>query len=218
MSLGNIRGKGKATANTAYDPKDLIERCKRGDRSGWEEFYARYHGMVSCAVRRIGPTGREDVEDTVQEVFIHLIRALQQYDPSKPLEVYILEIARRVRISSLRRASAMKRGGSNPRPVPVDAHDGNYEGGFVSLASEADSQEDSLMKAQQTMLLRRALADLSEACQRLLGMRYYDGLSYKEIAELLRVREGTLRVQAQRCMTHLSRNYARLAPQEVGNR
>jgi len=211
-------GKGPATANTSYDPRDLIERCNRGDKRGWEEFYARYHGMVSCAVRRIGHPGYEDAEDTVQEVFIHLIRALQQYDPSKPLEVYILEIARRVRISGLRRASAAKRGGSNPRPLPVDAHDGNHEGGFVSLVSPGADQEDSLIRAQQTQLLRRSLAALSEACRKLLAMRYDDGLSYKEIAEVLGTREGTLRVQAQRCMSQLSRNYSRLAPQEVGNR
>lgn len=174
--------------------------------------------MVTRVLKRIGRTEPEDVQDALQEVFLHLFKALRKYDPSRSVEAYILEIARRVRISSLRKASAAKRGGVGPRPVSLNALAGGDEAGFMNLLSSGDDQEASLIKAQETHLLRMALSGLSDACRRLLGLRYEQGLSYKEIAAARGATEGALRVQARRCLSSLSRCYAKLATQEVGTR
>jgi RNA polymerase sigma-70 factor, ECF subfamily len=172
--------------------------------------------MVTRVVRRIGRSEPEEVQDAVQEVFLHLFKALRNYDPSRSVEAYILEIARRVGISRLRKASAAKRGGMNPCLTSLNAHGSRDEAGFLILQSPCDDQETSLIRAQETRFLRKALNSLSEACRQLLELRYEQGLSYKEIANELHVREGTLRVQVQRCLSSLSRGYAKLVPQEVG--
>ena len=203
-------------SNVAPDQRTLIERCNRGDRQAWEEFYERYCGMVTRVLKRIGRPAPEDIQDAVQEVFLHLFTALRNYDPSRSVEAYILEIARRVRISGLRKGSAAKRGGMNPRPMRLNALEGRDEAGFMIVQSPYGDQESSLIKAQETHLLRKALSGLSETCRQLLGLRYEQGLSYREIADALHIREGTLRVQVQRCLSHLSRGYEKLVPQEVG--
>jgi RNA polymerase sigma factor (sigma-70 family) len=153
----------------------------------------------------------------VQEIFVHLFTALKRYDPEKPLEVYILEIARRVRISQYRTASAQKRGGTVPWAERVNALDAHEEAGYISVAAQADDQESSMIRAQESRLLKNALRSLGEACRKLLSMRYYQGLSYKEIGEFLGTREATLRVQVQRCVSALGRVYSRLTLQEEGN-
>ena len=192
----------------------LIERCTRGERRAWDEFYARYRGLVSCAVRKYGAKGMGDDEDAIQEVFMHLFRALRHYDPSRSLEAYVLEIARRVQISRYRKDSATKRGGKGKTLIPIDAHDGD-ERGYISVAAPDDNQETTLIKAQESRLLRMALRSLSEACQKLLAMRYDQGLPYKEMASTLKEKEGTLRVRVQRCMTALGRTYSDLALEGV---
>jgi RNA polymerase sigma-70 factor (ECF subfamily) len=165
--------------------------------------------MISRAVRRYARRGPEDFEDLTQEVFVQLFHALKAYDPTRPLEAYILEIVRRVRVSALRRAGAQKRGGGNPGTERsfVDAISPAAEPLETVCSSSSEDQETLIIRAQETSRLRSALNRLEQACRSLLELRYDRGLSYKEIAETLRVREGTLRVRVQRCLTALGRQY-----------
>lgn len=194
----------------------LIDRCNRGEKRAWEEFYARFHNLISSAVNTYGRPGPDEVEEMTQEVFINLFRALRSYDPSKSIEAYILAIARRVRISRIRKSSALKRGGGNPGTAALDAHDGSYEEDTISVASPEDDQEICLIKAQETYRLRRALSRLSQTCRTVLAMRYERGLSYREMAEELVVKEGTLRVRVQRCLSSLAQSFSSLAAEEAG--
>jgi RNA polymerase sigma-70 factor (ECF subfamily) len=175
--------------------------------------------MISLVVRRFHGTGSDDREDVVQEVFLHLFKALRNYDPTRPLEAYLVEIARRVKISHLRTAAAAKRGGLNPGHLPIDSHDCR-EGreGAVQVASVESDQEQRLMEAEEASLLRKALRAVSDSCRKLLAYRFEQGLSYKQIAEVLDEKEGTLRVRLQRCLSSLARHYSGLAPEEEGNR
>jgi RNA polymerase sigma-70 factor, ECF subfamily len=199
------------------DLGSLIQRCNCGDRSAWEEFYARCLPQVRCAVAKVFRSRSEEIEDVVQDVFIHLFRALHQYEASRSIEAYILEIARRVGISRFRHNSALKRGGLNPGRVSIDGNDSESDAGWVFLTAQAETQEDALIRAQETSYLRRALGRLSESCRKLLALRYDGGLSYGDIAVELNVKEGTLRVRVQRCLSSLSAAYAEVSLKEVSH-
>jgi RNA polymerase sigma-70 factor (ECF subfamily) len=197
------------------DVSALIRRCNQGDARAWEEFYARYRPKIECALRRRNLDRRRDVEDLVQKVFLTLFKALQTYDPSKSLEAYILEITRRVSVSEFRERVAQKRGGDNPVNLGLNLHDCDEDGQRVTLASRENDPEGLLQKAQEAGLLRRALQRISESCRKLLRLRYEDELAYAEIAGVLGLKEPTLRVQVQRCLSSLSRSYAELTPEEA---
>lgn len=201
------------TTATTEDSKILMERCKKGEKQAWEEFYRRYLRLVSAAVSRYS---HNDIEDVTQEVFISLFKGLKNYDCDKPIETYVLEIARRVGISRLRSRTAAKRGGPNPGHKYIDAAGSEGEMGFLALADPREDQESILIRSQECSKLRNALRNLSEACRKLLAMRYEEGLSYKEISGLLNTKEGTLRVQAQRCLSNLSSAYFGIACEESG--
>jgi RNA polymerase sigma factor (sigma-70 family) len=173
--------------------------------------------MISCAVKKYIRPGSDEESDLVQEVFLALFGALKSYDPSRPVEAYILEIARRVRISMYRKDSALKRGGDNPGPSALNTHDSTHDEDCVSVPSPLDDPESSLIKAQEAHLLRNALNALSESCRELLALRYERELSYQEIGQRLEVKEGTLRVRLQRCLASLARKYAGLVPSAEGS-
>lgn len=202
-------------AKRPHYPRSLVDRCNQGDRSAWEEFYAMYLPLVRCAVARSFRSMPEEIEDGIQETFIHIFSALNQYDPARPIETYIVEIARRAGISRFRNVSALKRGGLNPGRVSIDGHDSGSEAGYVALAAQTESQEEALMREEDTRLVRRALEMLSEACRKLLAMRYDRELAYKDIAGELNVKEGTLRVRVQRCLSALASFYTEVSLQEV---
>ena len=189
----------------------LIERCNQGDKYAWEELYQRYLPLVRLAVKRF--VRQDESEDLAQEAFIQLFKALKQYDSTRSLEAYIMEIARRVAIGHFRKASASKRGGLNPSGR-VNAHDCAQEQGYVSVAAPGEDQEASYIRAEEKRILKNALQALSETCRKLLGFRYDDGLSYLEIGAILKVKEATLRVQVARCLSALARRCSEAGLQE----
>lgn len=197
------------------DSRDLVARCNLGDRAAWAEFHSRYVGLITAAVGKYRSATNPEIEDVIQEVFLHLIKALRHYDPTRPLEVYILEIARRVGISRYRQLSAQKRGGLSKQTHPLDAHDGGDEAGYISVASPDVDQESALLRAQEIYMLRKALVALTESCRKLLSLRYDRGLSYKEISVTLGEKEASLRVKTQRCLSALSKQYSMVSVQEV---
>lgn len=192
----------------------LIKRCNQGDKEAWNQFYARYVGVIAKAVSRYSHSAVETTDDLVQEVFIQLFKALRSYDSSRPVEAYILEIAKRVGISRFRRGSAAKRGGATAAPLPISAH-GEGEAGYIVIGAPEEDQESALIKANAVRALRKALQSLTDACRSLLSLRYEKGLSYAEIAQLLEVKEGTLRVRVQRCLSTLAQRYTGLTPEEA---
>jgi RNA polymerase sigma factor (sigma-70 family) len=197
-------------AEAEHGLHSLIERCNQGDKQAWEEFYATYFGLVSSVAKGYSSQAN-DAEDIIQEVFVNLFGALKRYDPTRSIEAYILEIARRVRIGRYRRASTAKRAGN---PVPLDVHGNESEGEFIAMTSTDDDQEHSLINEQEKSLLRKALEAISENCRDLLALRYDRALSYKEIADILNVKEVTLRSRLQRCLAALSASYSRLTDGE----
>ncbi|MGO9571099.1 MAG: RNA polymerase sigma factor [Desulfomonilaceae bacterium] len=210
------RGLRVPEAAPENDFRSLIERCNCGDREAWAQFYALCFPLVSLAVRRISYSDPEDNEDTIQDVFVQLFKALRAYDPARSLQAYVLEIARRVAIGRLRNMAAAKRGGLNPGHKRVNAHDCDDDEEAVAVASPHADQEVLLIKAQEGNLLRKALGNVTENCRRLLLLRYEQELSYKEIAKTTGVKEPTLRVRVQRCLSALGERYSELSSKENG--
>ncbi len=210
------RGLTVPAADRENDLRSLIERCNSGDKEAWAQFYALCFPLVSLAVRRSAGAGPEDAEDTMQEVFIQLFKALRVYDPTRSLQAYVLEITRRVVIGRFRKISAAKRGGRNPGHKRVNAHDCDCGEETVSVASPDADQEVLLIRAQEGLFLRKALGHITENCRQLLLLRYEQELSYKEIAEATSVKEPTLRVRVQRCLSALGERYSEVSSKENG--
>ncbi len=152
---------GPEMSENSDELRRLVERCNGGEDKAWQEFWSRYHNKVSRAVRRLYSSTPGEVEDIVQEVFFQLFRALRSYEPSRPVEPYILKIARNVAISYIRGPKP-----TNPLPDPP-------------LCPDA---EESLSGKQEEQLLRRSLDTLPENCRRLIDMKCVEGLSYSEIS------------------------------------
>jgi RNA polymerase sigma-70 factor (ECF subfamily) len=141
----------------------------------------------------------------MQEAFAAIVKSLETYDPARPLDTYVAAIAERVCISEYRRRRAAKRDAVTD---PVDLHD-SPDRAPKSVASDDDSQEDRLVRAESVHLLRKALDALDRECREILRMRYFDETPYREIAEALGAPANTLAVKALRCLEELKRRYRR---------
>src|SRR5262245_6376168 len=124
-------------------------------------------------------------EDVVQDV---LVRAYGRWDRIAPLdqpEAYLKRMVVNQFLSWRRRARKV---------VPVDA---------TALAAAAPPLPDHAAGHSERAELMQRIAGLTPKQRAVVALRYYDGLSDAEIAEILRCSEGTVRTHASRALATL---------------
>jgi RNA polymerase sigma-70 factor (ECF subfamily) len=158
--------------------KDIIERAKSGDKSAFSEIYQKYFIPIYRYVYfRVG--NKEDAEDITQEVFTKAYVSFDKFklEAVSPL-AYFYTIARNSVIDLGRK-----------KKNSAEASD---------LLDEFDSkvlnpEEVSAKKEESKMLLEAIGGGLSESEQDVILMKFFDGLSNKEIASILEKEEGAVR-------------------------
>jgi RNA polymerase sigma-70 factor (ECF subfamily) len=186
--------------NTTNRDLNLIKDCANGSERAWEELYSRFAPLVRSVVKRKLWFAPNEVEDVTQMVFAALVDSLEKYDGSVSLARYICMIAERICIQEYRKNFAAKRDGET---VPVEHHD-RADSEEVSVRTLSHESPESLMETGQlTEILKRSLRALDSDCRRLLRLRYFNEMSYKEISLEIGDMENTLSVRARRCLDSL---------------
>jgi RNA polymerase sigma-70 factor (ECF subfamily) len=148
----------------------------------YEQFLPRIHKFV---LFRVG--GRREVaEDLVQEIFLKAWEAFDRYDPAVSVSAWIYTIARNHVINFHAKQKA---------DIDLEEIEGS------SFASIDDRKRLSSQFDEQRLM--EAMNKLSSEEARLMRMKYLEGWSYKELAEIFNREPGTLRVQSTRIMKKL---------------
>ena len=164
---------------------DVIrERFAAGDERALEECQSRFGPMLLAYARRyVGPN---DAEDVVQRVMIEAWRGRSRYDPSRPLEAWLLAIVRRRAIDLLR----------TQKTAVV---------GFDALREL--SGEDGRETAERfawAFDVRQALDELPEVQREALVLSYFGGLSQAEVATRVGAPLGTIKTRMARGMQRMA--------------
>ncbi len=152
----------------------LIERCLRGDQQAHTEIYHHYApGLYRLAYGIL--LDRQDAEDVLQEAFVYAFRSLRNYDPARGefhTWLYTITVSR---CRNMRRRKALP---------TVDL------GRLLSLGQEPagptqETPEAALARLGVRDALEEALATLSPRLREAAALRYGQGLTYREMAEVL---------------------------------
>lgn len=155
------------------DPVALIKDfCNKADHSAFNRFYRTQADRLWCFLRARG-AGPEQAYDLLSESFERFVKNVCK-DPSAPV-AFLYRIAVNLHIDNHRREQA--------RPAQTDTE-----------AVEAYS--DPVQPGDEREWLRRLIKKLPQDEQNLLLMRYWIGLTHREIAENTGLPEGTVRRQA----------------------
>jgi RNA polymerase sigma-70 factor (ECF subfamily) len=139
----------------------------------------------------------EDAEDAAAEVFLKLYRVLHQKDEMVPFRPWISQIAAHHCIDNLRRRKHEK--SSSLEEVDVN---GLLDHSTPSALSE-------VIRNEAEGRIRRALAALPEKHRIVLVLRYYNRMSYSQIAEALNMPLSAVRVRIFRAKRFLRCNLRR---------
>jgi RNA polymerase sigma-70 factor (ECF subfamily) len=166
----------------------LVKRMARGDRDAFGSLYDRLSSLVFTMAMRIMQE-RSAAEDLLQEVFLQVWRDASSYSPDRGSpEAWIITVTRSRGIDKLR---SMRR----------------RERGFVSMEDPAGREyakvESSAATSDARIMMKSALAQLSETQRRVLELAYFDGLTQSEIAERLKEPLGTVKTRIRAALTRL---------------
>ena len=147
------------------------------------QIYAEYSGKVMGYIRaRIH--GRADAEDLHSEVFEKILRKLEGFDPSKAsLNTWIFTITRNTLIDHFRRNK------------PGEELDENL--------SDNTELDEGLLNSETLSELAAALKRLPEQMRDIIVLRYYDGKPLTEIAEMMNLSYGAVKLRHQNAVLML---------------
>lgn len=155
----------------------------------FEHYFDRVHGYLRRLVRE-----EHLAEDLTQEVFLHLHRSLPTYDPTRPLSPWVFTIAtNKVRDHWRSRQSQEDRRGQS-----VDD-----EEGAPTLTSGERSPDGSLEDGETAGEVAQAVQALPPMLRETFVLRYYEGLSFEEIGQMVDRNETAVRKRYSRALGEL---------------
>jgi RNA polymerase sigma-70 factor (ECF subfamily) len=190
----------------------LIERCLKGDSFAWTELVKAHHRRVYGLCYRFtgSPT---DAEDLTQEVFLKVYGNLAAFDLARgSFQTWIATMTRNLLVDHFRRSRAQR---------VTDSMDAGWEGNSeetplnARLADHGPTQHDRAVQKELEKMVQEALTRISPELREAVILRDLQDLDYKEIAQVLRIPEGTVKSRISRGRAELARLLERNKRQAV---
>jgi RNA polymerase sigma-70 factor, ECF subfamily len=184
----------------------LVRRCLAGESVAWEEIVRLYNRRIYNLCYRF-TNSPDNAEDLTQEVFIRVYRTLATYDIEKgAFTTWLATLTRNLLVDHFRRTRQDRVTDSIDASVTEER-----DSPAVSdrLRDPGPSPADHLASQETQKLVRRALAKLSPDLREAVILRDLQDMDYKEIAQVLRVPEGTVKSRINRGRMELARLLSR---------
>jgi RNA polymerase sigma-70 factor, ECF subfamily len=184
----------------------LVRRGVAGDAAAWEEIVRQYNRRIYNICYRF--TGSADqAEDLTQEVFIRVYRTLSSFDPGKAaFTTWLTTLTRNLLVDHFRK-SRQDRVTESLDVTP--AEDENAPTPASQLADPGPAPDATVHSQERQKLVQAALQRLSPELREAVVLRDLQDMDYREIAQVLRVPEGTVKSRINRGRTELARLLSR---------
>jgi RNA polymerase sigma-70 factor (ECF subfamily) len=167
----------------------LLVRVAGGDQRAFEELYALVSGPVFGLVRRVVRDPAQS-EEVAQEVLLELWRSAGRFDPDRGSALsWILTLAHRRAVDRVRSARAA---------TEREQREGrrNHHPAFDQVAEEVEA-------GLERQWVRHCLEKLTILQRESVTLAYYDGYTYREVAERLSCPLGTVKTRMRDGLTRL---------------
>ncbi len=159
---------------------DLLVRAGRGDASAFAELYDELAGLVHGVVIKVVRDPAQS-EEVTQEVFVELWRLAARYDESLgTVKAWATTVAHRRAVDRVRSEQSTR-----------DRHDREIR----NVVIDYDEVSESVETRFDTARVRRAMDRLSPIQRESVDLAYYGGHTYREVAVLIGVAEGTVKTR-----------------------
>jgi RNA polymerase sigma-70 factor (ECF subfamily) len=191
-------GKEKGGLDGNLIGKDVVMSCLQGDEVAWETIVHSMAKRVYNLCYRF--TGcREEAEDLTQEIFIRIYQTLRTFRSDVgSFQCWAMKLSRNLIIDRYRQS----------RRVPKSLGSTELEEMHLEDLSKPSPQR-RIEQTEASKFVAQALSALSPESQEVINLRYMQGMGYQEMADILKVPEGTVKSRVSRGRQSLARHLAR---------
>jgi RNA polymerase sigma-70 factor (ECF subfamily) len=183
------------TRNRLDPDFNLVERCLSGDEAAWEALVRTHTRRVYGFCYRF--TGKDsEAQDLTQEVFLRVFRSLKSYRSDEgAFATWLARLSRNLLIDHYRRSRQDRSTDSIEEQLPM----------IEERAATSARPEGLLAGREASEILQGALQRLSPDLREAVILRDLQEMEYREIADVLKVPEGTVKSRLNRGRAELAR-------------
>ena len=180
----------------------LVRRCITGDAAAWEELVRQHSRRIYNICYRF--TGSADnADDLAQEVFVKMYRTLNSFDPDKgSFTTWITTMTRNLLVDHFRKTKQDRATDSLDAGLGEEEDSATLSDRIPDLAPSAD---DRIQRRETQEMVQKAIQKLSPELREAVILRDIQDMDYKEIAQALKVPEGTVKSRINRGRVELAR-------------
>ena len=193
---------GYALPMDAREEAILVEQARDGCEQSFEALVRQNsEKMIQLAWRMVN--NRQDAEEIVQEAFLRFYRTLGSFRGDSLVSTWLYRTVSRLCIDYLRREKIKRRLFFFSRP------DDEYDP-LEQAPSGMVRQDDQAIAREELGHMMKALDKLSPRQRAVLTLRHQEELPLKEIAEILGLSEGSVKVHLHRAVSSLRNSLAEM--------
>jgi RNA polymerase sigma-70 factor (ECF subfamily) len=193
---------GESRAGGVSD-EELLRRSRvGGDALAFETLVHRYEGELFSYLRRYLGSA-EMAEDVFQATFLQVHLKQEHFEAGRRFRPWLYTIATNQAIDAQRR-------NKRHRIVSLDSRSGDDVGTLVDMLAGTDGTADVMAEDQESRdWVRAAVDDLPEPLKGTLMLVYYQGMKYREAADVLGIPVGTVKSRLHAALLKLNESWGR---------
>jgi RNA polymerase sigma-70 factor (ECF subfamily) len=189
----------------SYTDEELLLRFRKGEQEAFGALVRKYERELYGYLRRYLGDGNL-ADDVFQNTFLQLYVKIAHYEPGRPVRPWLYTIATHQAIDALRRNGRHQALSldQNREELP----DGEIRGLGELLEARGDGPIDAVHREELRERVRANVDQLPQFLRHVVILAYYQGLKYREIAEILDIPVGTVKSRLHSALVRLQEAWA----------
>lgn len=182
-----MENEGLKLSEKALQDYAMVQKALQGDEKAFARLLSRYKDTIYFMLLKM-LNNRSDAEDLTLEAFGKAFKNLHQYSPTYAFSTWLFKIASNNCIDFLRKKKGIM--------ISLENDNDQIESNEATKIKSKDlNPEEKLIRKQKAILLHKVVRRLKPHYQTLVELRYFNELSYEEIAKELHLPLGTVKAQ-----------------------
>ncbi len=163
----------------SFTDEELMKALSKGDQRAFDELYKRFYGQLLGYFKNMLWGDREKAEDMVHDIFAKIIKNPDYFDSNRSFRTWLFSVA-----------SNMCKNEYKKQAVRKNTTTGVEDYRSISSSTNVLSEVQDI---QFQAAFEDNLAKMDEKHREVFALRHLEGLSMKEIAEVMEINEGTVK-------------------------
>lgn len=179
--------------------EELLRRYRDGESGAFEFLVRRYEReLYGYLCRYLGD--RSLAEDVFQNTFLQVHAKSHQFEEGRPFRPWLYTIATRQAIDAMRRSGRTAAASLDQQRAEPD---GSQRPVGDILEASGPGPLDEAVGSEQRQRIRQTVDQLPDLLRQVILLAYYQGLKYREIADILDIPVGTVKSRLHAALAKL---------------